>query len=65
MRSIFVNEDASLVVEIKSIASDMRTFVANQYFLVGAGGESFSQHTSCKSSSYDQIVKHDFPLFVL
>src|SRR5204863_6302981 len=49
MRAILMNQYAGFVVMIISIAADVRALVAQNYFFVGAAGETFSQNAARES----------------
>jgi hypothetical protein len=58
VRAVFVNENAGVVVVILRVAADVIALIADQHSLPGNFGQTFGQHTSCKSSSNDQVIKH-------
>jgi uncharacterized protein (UPF0179 family) len=53
MRAILMDQDAGFVVVVVSIAPDVWALVTQNYFFVGAAGETFSENAARESCAND------------
>src|SRR3954469_8408145 len=60
VRAVLVYQDAGVVVVVESISADMRALVHQQHFLVAYFRQAFSDYTTRKPGTYNQVIKHLF-----
>src|SRR4029078_9616558 len=62
MRTVFVNENAGLVVMVVRVSPDVGTAIANQHLLSGISRETLCDGCSGKAGADDKIIEHGSPI---
>jgi hypothetical protein len=62
MRAVLVHENAGVVVVVVGISANMRPLVANEHFLIRAGGKPLRNRCPGETGAYNEVIEHRSPL---